>query len=90
MVAELPYYLFLSIFIFVVLFWVHLVKENSNKVTIIAAVIVNTVLYLFFIVICIIGGQISPSKITYLNKVKKIKKIIKKKIKNKKNIKNKK
>eukprot|EP01091_Cochliopodium_minus_P015779 TRINITY_DN5706_c0_g1_i1.p1 TRINITY_DN5706_c0_g1~~TRINITY_DN5706_c0_g1_i1.p1 ORF type:complete len:1580 (-),score=362.71 TRINITY_DN5706_c0_g1_i1:69-4550(-) len=73
-VAELPYYVFLSIFIFVVCFWLQITKAQKISVRkiLIVILVLNIFLYTFFAVICIIRAKVTGNGVTVLNKVYKV------------------
>eukprot|EP01091_Cochliopodium_minus_P010841 TRINITY_DN2969_c0_g1_i1.p1 TRINITY_DN2969_c0_g1~~TRINITY_DN2969_c0_g1_i1.p1 ORF type:complete len:1632 (-),score=307.08 TRINITY_DN2969_c0_g1_i1:69-4694(-) len=72
--AELPYYVFLSIFIFLIIFWARLSRSASKdiiKKMIFPVIILNILLYTFFIIIVIIAATVKGDGVTVLNKVYK-------------------
>eukprot|EP01091_Cochliopodium_minus_P010843 TRINITY_DN2969_c0_g2_i2.p1 TRINITY_DN2969_c0_g2~~TRINITY_DN2969_c0_g2_i2.p1 ORF type:complete len:1647 (-),score=329.46 TRINITY_DN2969_c0_g2_i2:19-4959(-) len=72
--AELPYYVFLSIFIFLVIFWARISKNSSANILkkmIIPVAILNIILYLFFVIVVIIAATVKGDGVTILNKVYK-------------------
>eukprot|EP01091_Cochliopodium_minus_P009654 TRINITY_DN2419_c0_g1_i5.p1 TRINITY_DN2419_c0_g1~~TRINITY_DN2419_c0_g1_i5.p1 ORF type:complete len:695 (+),score=110.25 TRINITY_DN2419_c0_g1_i5:1878-3962(+) len=73
-VAELPYYIFLSIFIFVVLFWVQVVYSNIISVDkmLVLAFILHLILYSLFVIICILASKINNAQVANLNIAYKI------------------
>eukprot|EP01091_Cochliopodium_minus_P012846 TRINITY_DN399_c0_g1_i1.p1 TRINITY_DN399_c0_g1~~TRINITY_DN399_c0_g1_i1.p1 ORF type:complete len:1671 (-),score=375.50 TRINITY_DN399_c0_g1_i1:706-5673(-) len=71
--AELPYYIFISIFILLIIFWWKVSKSNGSilKIMVIPVLIVNFLLYSFFVVVCIVAAVVKGNGATVLNKVYK-------------------
>ena len=73
-VAELPYYVFLSIFVFVVILWVLVSKSIAftQRRIFFLTLIFNLLLYIFFAVVCIVNAKVTGNGATVLNKVYKV------------------